>query len=85
MSRFLKSPLRTTTRVGATAALGLSLVGLATVPAHATQISQRIATGIPTQSLCNDLGSSQARQQHASTWYCYPQNGAWSLDLIWYT
>ncbi|MGW6282550.1 hypothetical protein [Kribbella sp. NPDC055071] len=85
MSSFPKSPLRTATRLGATAAIGVSIIGLAAAPAHASQISQRIATGIPTESICNDIGSSQARQQHASTWYCYPQYGAWSLDLIWFT
>lgn len=84
MSRSTKSPLRVATRIIVTAALGLTLAGVANAPAHAL-ISKRFGSGFPTKATCDNVGMQEMSRQHSDTWTCYPQNGTWSGDLIWYT
>ncbi|ONI76478.1 hypothetical protein BWI15_03985 [Kribbella sp. ALI-6-A] len=67
-----------------TAALCLTVAGVTTTPAHAI-ITKRFGSGFPTRAACDDVGVYEMRNQGAHDWTCYPQNGAWSGDLIWYT
>jgi hypothetical protein len=84
MIRSPKSPVRTAMRVAVTATLCLGFAGVTTAPAHAI-ITKRFGSGFPTKAACDDVGVYEMRNQSAHNWTCYPQNGAWSGDLIWYT
>jgi len=84
MSRSTKSPLHIATRIVVTAALGLTLAGVATAPANAL-ISKRFGSGFPHKAACDNVGMQEMSRHHSDTWTCYPQNGGWSGDLIWYT